>query len=90
MALTFPKLRPWQMTLTVLLLMADLALGTYAFLKRTPVTQQPLRQQTPSRHKAHGMREAGWREDLEFFDQRFPSVQMDSEKLYPPQSSTKM
>jgi hypothetical protein len=30
------------------------------------------------------MREARWREDLEFFDQRFPSVQVDSEKLYPP------
>jgi hypothetical protein len=85
MPLTLPKLRPWQMTLTVLLVLADVALGTYALLKRTPVTQQrPPRQQSLTRPEAQGIRETRWREDLEFFDKRFPSVQVDSERLYPP------
>ncbi len=78
-----PKLRPWQITLTILLLLADAALGTYALLKRTPAAQSPSVQQTPARLAVHGMRETHWREDLEFFDQQFPSVQVDFEKLYP-------
>jgi hypothetical protein len=78
-----PKLRPWQITLTILLLLADAALGTYALLKRKPPAQSPSVQQTADRMAVHGMRETRWREDLEFFDQRFPSVQVDFEKLYP-------
>src|SRR5438270_8856998 len=84
MPFTFPKLRPWQITLTGLLLLADLALGTYALLKRTPTAQLAAGQHAPSRSAARGIGETRWREDLEFFDQRFPSVQVDSEKLYPP------
>lgn len=85
MPLTFPKLRPWQITLTVLLLLADVALGTYALLKRTPATKQPPpRQQASVQPGAHRIGDTSWREDLEFFEQQFPSVQVDSEKLYPP------
>jgi hypothetical protein len=80
----FPKLRPCQVTLTALLLLADLALGIYAVLNRTPAAQSPTKQHARARPDAHGMRETRWREDLEFFDKRFPSVQVDSEKLYPP------
>jgi|SRR5579864_2287063 len=83
MPLTFPKLRPWQITLTVLLLLADLALGTYALLKRTPSSRLPSRLQAPAKPEVHGTGEIRWREDLEFFDQRFLSVQVDSDKLYP-------
>lgn len=68
-----------------MLLLVDAALGTYALLKRTPATKQPpSRQQAPVRPGGHRIGEARWREDLEFFEQRFPSVQVDSEKLYPP------
>src|ERR1044071_3098068 len=80
----FPKLRPWQVVLTSLLLLADFALGTYALLKRTPNGKSPSWQQAPARPPVHGTGEIRWREDLEFFDQRFPSVQVDSDKLYPP------
>jgi hypothetical protein len=72
------------MILTVLLLLADVALGTYALLKRTQAPPSPSEQQAPAKPEAHGSREIRWREDLEFFDQRFPSVQVDSDKLYPP------
>lgn len=85
MPLTIPKLRPWQITLTVLLLLVDATLGTYALLKRTPAPKvPPPRQQTTVRPGVHKIGETQWREDLEYFEQRFPSVQVDSEKLYPP------
>jgi hypothetical protein len=85
MSLKFPKLRPWQVTLTVLLLLVDATLGTYALLKRTPATKVPTpRRQAPARPGVHRIGEIQWREDLEFFEQRFPSVQVDSDKLYPP------
>jgi len=82
MAETLPKVRPWLMTVTVLFVLADVALGTYAALKRT--RRQPPRQQVSARPVAYGPREQRWREDLEFFAQKFPSVQVDSAKLYPP------
>lgn len=85
MPLAFPKLRPWQITFTALLLLVDATLGTYALLKRTPATKlPPHEQQAPTRAGVHRIGETRWREDLEFFEQRFPSVQVDSEKLYPP------
>jgi hypothetical protein len=80
----FPKLRPWQIVLTGLLLLADFALGTYALLKRTPNGKSPSGQEAPAKPAVFGTHEIRWREDLEFFDQRFPSLQVDSDKLYPP------
>src|SRR5215470_17515945 len=81
---TLPKVRPWLMTVKVLFVLAALALAlaTYAALKRT--RRQPPRQQVSTRPVAYGPREQRWREDLEFFAQKFPSVQVDSAKLYPP------
>lgn len=73
MASIFPKLRPWQIVLTAFLLLADAALGTYALFKKSPIS-------SPDRE----VRETRWREDLEFFGQRFPSVQVDFGKLYSP------
>jgi hypothetical protein len=85
MPLTFPKLRPWQITLTVLLLLADVVLGTYAVFKRTSTIKQlPPQQQVRAQPEAHRIDETRWQEDLESFEQQFPSVQVDSEKLYPP------
>ena len=82
MADTLPRVRPWLRTITVLFVLADVALGTYAVLKRT--RRQPPRQQVSVQPVVYGPREQRWREDLEFFAQKFPSVQVDSAKLYPP------
>ena len=72
------------MILTGLLLLADFTLGTYALLKRTPNGKPHSVQQSPGNPAVHGTREIRWKEDLEFFEQRFHSVQVDSDKLYPP------
>jgi hypothetical protein len=79
MTLLLPKLRPWQIALTSLLLLVDISLGTYAIHKST------LRKQKFSQQKPYGTRELHWREDLEFFAQQFPSVQVDFDKLYRPE-----
>lgn len=79
---TLPRMRLWVLTVTVLFVLADVALGTYAVLKRT--RQQLPRQQVSVPPVVYGPREQHWREDLDFFAQKFPSVQVDSAKLYPP------
>src|SRR6185437_10827827 len=77
--MTSLNLRQWRIILTLLLL-ANFALGTYAFVKK-PLRQQP-QQQSSAQPAVHEPRENSWREDLEFFDKTFPSVQMDFDKLY--------
>lgn len=79
MKLSLPKLRPWQIVLTALLLLTDISLGTYALLKSRAGKQKITKQ------KPYGTRELHWREDLEFFAQQFPSVQVDFNKLYRPE-----
>jgi hypothetical protein len=79
MTLSLPKLRPWQIALTALLLLTDISLGTYAILKSKPGRQKFIKE------KPYGTRELHWREDLEFFAQQFPSVQEDFDKLYQPE-----
>ena len=79
MKLSLPKLRPWQIVLTALLLLTDISLGTYALLKSRAGKQKI------TKEKPYGTRELHWREDLEFFAQQFPSVQVDFDKLYQPE-----
>jgi hypothetical protein len=87
---TSSKLRPWQWTLTVVFLLVDLSLGTVLIVRKVAIQQK--RSENPQILHVKfadpgndGGRALRWRQDIEFFSQKFPALQVDFATLYNPE-----